>query len=67
MVPSHTQQWTIERKGGFDGLELNKSAKIPPLADHDVLVHFYYASLNYRDLVISKVLLQSKSYVLRHC
>lgn len=61
MAPTYTKQWTVERTTGFDGLNWNEKAEIPPLGDHDVLVHFYYASLNYRDLIISKVPLQAQS------
>lgn len=54
MAPSTTKQWTVEAPTGFDGLKL-KEAEIPALGDHDVLVNFHYASLNYRDLIISLV------------
>lgn len=63
MAPSVTRQWTIEEISGagqasrFDKLHLNEAAEIPGLGDYDVLVHFYYASLNYRDLIIAKVIL----------
>ena len=55
MVPSTTKQWTVEGPNGFDGLKWNDKAEIPALGDHDVLVNFHYASLNYRDLIISLV------------
>ncbi|MCJ1261660.1 hypothetical protein MMC22_001526 [Lobaria immixta] len=54
MAPSHTKQWTVEGRAGFDSLRWNERAEIPRLGDNDVLVHFYYASLNYRDLIIPK-------------
>lgn len=57
MAPSHTKQWTVEGKSGFDSLQWNEKAEIPQLGDHDVLVHFHYVSLNYRDLIIPQVLL----------
>ena len=57
MAPSSTTQWTVEGTKGFESLQLNEAAEIPPLGDHDVLVHFYYASLNYRDLIITQALL----------
>lgn len=55
MAPSTTKQWTVEGKEGFESLKLNEKAPIPSLGDRDVLVHFYAASLNYRDLIIPKV------------
>ena len=55
MAPSTTKQWTVEGPTGFDGLKWNDKAEIPALGDHDVLVNFHYASLNYRDLIISLV------------
>ena len=55
MAPSTTKQWTVNGKAGFDGLKWDEKAPIPQLGDHDVLVHFHYTSLNYRDLIIPKV------------
>ena len=55
MAPSTTKQWTVTGKDGFDSLSFNEKAEIPKLGDHDVLVNFHYASLNYRDLIIPKV------------
>ncbi|KAL8956081.1 MAG: hypothetical protein Q9183_006421, partial [Haloplaca sp. 2 TL-2023] len=52
MAPSTTKQWTIVGKEGFQSLKLDEKAPIAQLGDHDVLVHFHYASLNYRDLII---------------
>jgi NADPH:quinone reductase-like Zn-dependent oxidoreductase len=49
-----TQQWTIEKGSGFDGLTFNPAAAIPKLHEKEVLVKFYYASLNYRDLLITQ-------------
>ena len=63
MVPSTTKQWTVNGKNGFDSLSYNEKAEIPQLGDHDVLVNFHYASLNYRDLVIPKVALKPCPYV----
>ncbi|MCJ1415957.1 hypothetical protein MMC32_002292 [Xylographa parallela] len=54
MAPSTTGQWTVEGTSGFDSLKFNKDAPIPSLGERDVLVHFHYASLNYRDLIIPK-------------
>ena len=55
MIPSSTKQWTVDGKNGFESLNFHEKADIPTLADHDVLVNFHYASLNYRDLIIPKV------------
>ncbi|KAF6229298.1 hypothetical protein HO133_007414 [Letharia lupina] len=52
MAPSTTKQWTVEGKSGFDSLKFHDKAEIPTLGDHDVLINFHYASLNYRDLII---------------
>lgn len=60
MSPSHTRQWTVHGKNGFDSLRWNEKAEIPPLSENDVLVHFYYASPNYRDLAIPLVRLQNR-------
>lgn len=57
MAPPTTKQWTVEGQNGFDSLKFNEKAPIPSLGDKDVLVHFYAASLNYRDLIIAKVTL----------
>ncbi len=55
MAPSTTKQWNIQGQGSFDCLKFNDKAEIPKLGDHDVLVHFHAASLNYRDLIIPLV------------
>ncbi|KAI9713079.1 MAG: hypothetical protein M1820_001064 [Bogoriella megaspora] len=54
MAPQTMKQWHIVGKGDFDkGLKLNESAPVPSqLKDNQVLVHFYGASLNFRDLII---------------
>ncbi|KAL2039989.1 hypothetical protein N7G274_007392 [Stereocaulon virgatum] len=54
MTPSTTKQWTVTGKTGFDSLKFDEKAEVPQLGDHDVLVNFHYASLNYRDLIIPK-------------
>lgn len=54
MSPSKTAQWKVEGLGGFDDLKLHKDVEIPKLGDHDVLVKMSAASLNYRDLIITK-------------
>ncbi|CAF9917142.1 MAG: hypothetical protein HETSPECPRED_003150 [Heterodermia speciosa] len=54
MAPTVTKQWTIQGQNGFDSLHFNEKAEIPKLGENEVLVHFYAASLNYRDLIIPK-------------
>ncbi|KAI4094005.1 MAG: hypothetical protein LQ344_002450 [Seirophora lacunosa] len=54
MAPTTTKQWTVAGKSGFDSLKFEEKAQIPQLGEHDVLVHFHYVSLNYRDLIIPK-------------
>jgi len=61
MAPTTNKQWTIEGQDGFDSLKFDDKAEIPQFGDHDVLVNFHYASLNYRDLIISKVCNSSRS------
>lgn len=55
MAPTTTKQWIVAGTDGFDSLKFEEKAQIPQLGDHDVLVHFHYVSLNYRDIIIPKV------------
>ena len=54
-APSTTKQWAVEGQKGFDSLQLNENAPIPDLGDTECLVRWYYVSLNYRDLLVTKV------------
>ncbi|MCJ1225063.1 hypothetical protein MMC12_001712 [Toensbergia leucococca] len=54
MAPTSNKQWTIEGQDGFESLKFDDKAPVPTLGDHDVLVQFHSASLNYRDLIIPK-------------
>ncbi|KAL8908521.1 MAG: hypothetical protein Q9171_005414 [Xanthocarpia ochracea] len=54
MLPATTKQWTLEGNHGSDSLQFDPSAAIPQLGEREVLVRFHFASLNYRDLIISK-------------
>lgn len=55
MAPQSQQQWRVKGQAkDFSNLVYTKDAPIPAIGDHDVLVKFGGASLNYRDLVISK-------------
>lgn len=60
-LPAVTSRWVIKPTkststgtSGFDGLEYQDSVPIPPLGNHDCLVRFEAASLNYRDVAILK-------------
>ncbi|RFU25763.1 hypothetical protein B7463_g10576, partial [Scytalidium lignicola] len=53
MLPTANKQWRINGFSGFDSIVL-KDGIVPPIGDLEVLVRWKYASLNYRDLVISK-------------
>lgn len=70
MAPQTQKQWTVKRSSGFEGLELNKEAKVAAYGDNEVLVKckllhsmiihilmisVHAASLNFRDLIIAKV------------
>ena len=55
-LPTHTKQYNVlNEPKDFSNLKLSEKAPIPDLGKHDVLVQWKYASLNYRDLIISKV------------
>ncbi|KAL8725202.1 MAG: hypothetical protein Q9181_006507 [Wetmoreana brouardii] len=54
MASTTTKQWTVAGRDGIESLKFEGNAQVPQLGDHDVLVHFYYVSLNYRDLIIPK-------------
>jgi NADPH:quinone reductase-like Zn-dependent oxidoreductase len=53
-IPKTGKSWTVDGRDGFESLKLIKEAPIPEVSDYDVLVKFHAASLNYRDLLISK-------------
>jgi NADPH:quinone reductase-like Zn-dependent oxidoreductase len=52
-IPKTTKAWTVNGKNGFDSLKLSE-VPVPEVSDHEVLVKFHAASLNYRDLIIPK-------------
>lgn len=60
MAATVNRQWRLNGFTGFDSLVL-KEDRIPEIGDSDVLVRWKYASLNYRDLVVSKVLLKKQT------
>ena len=62
-LPKTTKQWQVTGKAGIEqSLQFSENVSIMNpqveeegelrLGDHDVLVKFHYASLNYRDLII---------------
>jgi len=53
-IPKTTKAWTVEGVNGFDSLKFHKEAPLPEPSDYEVLVKFHAASLNYRDLAITK-------------
>lgn len=54
MATTTNRQWRLNGFTGFESIVL-KEDSIPEIGDSDVLVRWKYASLNYRDLVVSKV------------
>ena len=56
MAPSTHKQWIVEGPDkGKDGLVLQENKPVPGIAENEVLVKLQAASLNFRDLAISKV------------
>jgi NADPH:quinone reductase-like Zn-dependent oxidoreductase len=55
MAAKWTNRWVLKDQKGLDSLEIQKGAPVPDLGPEDVLVELYAASLNYRELVITKV------------
>lgn len=47
------KQWQVLGKDGFESLK-QRDTSVPEVGDNDVLVKFHAASLNYRDLIITK-------------
>ncbi|KAI4134288.1 MAG: hypothetical protein LQ347_001651 [Umbilicaria vellea] len=52
MAPTSNKTWTVAGMDGFESLKFNEKGSMPEIGEHDVLVRFHYASLNYRDLII---------------
>jgi NADPH:quinone reductase-like Zn-dependent oxidoreductase len=59
---THTARWTLPTQNGIESLKYEENAPIPDLGEDDVLVEMHAASINYRDLVITKVS-SNKSHV----
>lgn len=51
------KQWTLHEQKGLESLTYGETTfpKTEEIGDYDVLVKLYAASLNYRDLAITKV------------
>ena len=56
---SWTNRWVLKGTKGLDSLEFQKGAAVPEVGPKDVLVELHAASLNYRELVITKVIYPS--------
>lgn len=52
---THTARWILPSQNGIDSLTFEENAPIPELGPEEVLVKMHAASINYRDLVITKV------------
>ena len=50
-----TASWVLNDQKGVDGLQYVEQLELPQVGENDVLVKLHAASLNYRDLAISKV------------
>jgi len=55
METKWTNRWVLKGQKGLDSLEFQRGAPVPELGPEDVLVELRAASLNYRELVITKV------------
>jgi NADPH:quinone reductase-like Zn-dependent oxidoreductase len=55
MLPTTTSRWTLKAQDGLGSLTYEENAVVPDLGSEDVLVELHAASLNYRELVITKV------------
>ncbi|KIW01338.1 uncharacterized protein PV09_07110 [Verruconis gallopava] len=54
MAPTKTARWILRAQTGLDGLVYQESSPIPEVKADEVLVELHAASLNYRDLVVTK-------------
>ena len=55
-LPQQTAAWVLREQNGIDGLEFVQDVPISAVKEDEVLVKIYAASLNYRDVVIAKVI-----------
>ena len=52
-VPRTMKAWKVEGVRGVDSLVLHEDIPVPEPGEHEVLVKFHAASLNFRDLAIT--------------
>jgi NADPH:quinone reductase-like Zn-dependent oxidoreductase len=64
MATKWTNRWVLTSQKGLNSLEFQKGAPVPELGQEDVLVELRAASLNYRELVITKVSLRAACSIL---
>ena len=60
MTPTKTARWVLKGTNGLSSLAYEAEADVPSIGPEEVLVELKAASLNYRDLVITKVRLRYK-------
>ena len=60
--PKTTAAWVLNDQNGTDSLRYVEQLELPQVGENDVLVKIHAASLNYRDLAISKVSPSKFSY-----
>jgi hypothetical protein len=63
--PEITDQSVVTGTNGFDNLQLQKDIPIPEFGEHDALVQIQAMSLDYRDLIMPRVIqsLQPKKHI----
>lgn len=54
-----TKAWVVKGTTGFDDLVFKPEYPLPEVGEHDVLVKFHAAALNFRDLAIVQVDMKS--------
>lgn len=54
-LPKYTSAWVLSSQDGISSLNYVEHLDLPALKEDEVLVQIYAASLNHRDLMITKV------------
>lgn len=54
--PQRTSGWVLNSQNGIESLMFVRDLALPSLKDDEVLVKIHAASLNYRELVLVKVM-----------
>lgn len=54
-LPKSTDAWVTKGTTGLDDMVFETGRPLPAVEDHDVMVKFHGASLNYRDIAILTV------------